>query len=419
VTCACCETGRCCNGATCTSATESQCAFTSGTFTSGDDCGTKVCLSGPPYDKPCTLTNACACAAAGKSTVSMETPTCNCATLTSLGIPYGGCQAYYCNACVAGTCTLTCQPPRQCCAGTCCPESQSCFNAGGYCVNKCNSPNTYCNTTGSGAYSYACCTSAQKCCGPSGCTSYGSSSGSYVGVSDKDPGSGTGGWYDTGVDLSASDAVTILGSGTFPEGNQQGLTLDGDPGTTNDSNRFSASFKFMALIGKVGAGGTPFLVCASCQSGTSYTGSPGAGRLYLRPNRLTYTFGSSTGGPYTVSWSVRIDPCPGYTPASVGEPVVYAAGGKLPEPGPGAALKSLLSAAGITSSPMCSCNARAAQMDAWGELESLKRLPEICGWLKEEAEKRGMWFFRPAGYALVLAAVLWSALKRLLRGNNK
>jgi hypothetical protein len=58
-------------------------------------------------------------------------------------------------------------------------------------------------------------------------------------------------------------------------------------------------------------------------------------------------------------------------------------------------------------------------MDAWGELESLKRLPEICGWLKEEAEKREMWFFRPAGYALVLAAVLWSALKRLLRGNNK
>jgi hypothetical protein len=58
-------------------------------------------------------------------------------------------------------------------------------------------------------------------------------------------------------------------------------------------------------------------------------------------------------------------------------------------------------------------------MDSWGEWESLKRLPEICGWLKEEADKREMWFFRPAGYALVVAAVLLSALKRPFRGINK
>jgi hypothetical protein len=58
-------------------------------------------------------------------------------------------------------------------------------------------------------------------------------------------------------------------------------------------------------------------------------------------------------------------------------------------------------------------------MDAWGEWECLTRLPEIIGWLKEEAEKRDLWFFQPAGYALVLAAISLSALKRAIRGNSK
>jgi hypothetical protein len=58
-------------------------------------------------------------------------------------------------------------------------------------------------------------------------------------------------------------------------------------------------------------------------------------------------------------------------------------------------------------------------MDAWGGWESLRRLPEICNWLKEEADTREMWFFRPAGYALVLAAISLAALKRPFRGINK
>jgi hypothetical protein len=58
-------------------------------------------------------------------------------------------------------------------------------------------------------------------------------------------------------------------------------------------------------------------------------------------------------------------------------------------------------------------------MDDWGGRVCLTRLPEICGWLKEEAEKRGLWFFPPAGYALILAAISLSALKQTLRGNNK
>jgi hypothetical protein len=58
-------------------------------------------------------------------------------------------------------------------------------------------------------------------------------------------------------------------------------------------------------------------------------------------------------------------------------------------------------------------------MDVWGEWECLKRLPEICGWLKEEAEKRELWFFPPAGVALILAAISLSALKRPFRGTDK
>jgi hypothetical protein len=165
----------------------------------------------------------------------------------------------------------------------------------------------------------------------------------------------------------------------------------------------------MALIGRVDSG-SPFLV------GSSYTGTPGAGRLYLRQNDGTvYDNGGSFVGTITT------DPCPGFTPASVGEPVVYASGDQPTPPpaGPGAELKTLLRYAGIVASPTCSCNARATQMDAWGEWECLQRLPEICGWLKEEAGKRGLLFFPPAGLALILAAISLSALKRPFRGNNQ
>jgi len=413
MTCDCCASGRCCQGANCSGTIKAVCLASSGTFTSGETCSNQACVARAPYDSFCEVTNPCACAASGKDVVVMANPTCNCATLTSLGVPYGGCRAYLCQRCVSGTCFYICQSNQECCRGTCCMESQRCFGAD--CIDKCSSGN-YCNTTASGgAYSYACCTPSQKCCGPSGCQSYSTQSGGFSGQSDKDPGATTGGWLDTALNLSASDSITITGSGTFPESDEQGLTLDGVTNTANNGNRFSTDFKFMALIGKVGASGTPFRV------GTSYTGSPGTGRLYLRPNRMNYTSGASIGGPYSVSWSSVVDPCPGYTPSAVGEPVVYEAGEAPPPPapGPGVELKYLLSLVGIVSSPTCSCNARAAQMDAWGGWESLRRLPEICNWLKEEADTREMWFFRPAGYALVLAAISLAALKRPFRGINK
>ena len=72
---------------------------------------------------------------------------------------------------------------------------------------------------------------------------------------------------------------------------------------------------------------------------------------------------------------------------------------------PGTALKGLLRRVGITATPTCPCNARAVQMDLWGPDECERRLDEIVGWLEEEARKRHLPFVRPAGRALVLAAI--------------
>jgi hypothetical protein len=228
--------------------------------------------------------------------------------------------------------------------------------------------------------------------------------------SDKSPGSD--GWLDTGLDVAAGDSLSITVTGTVPV---DGVTAtpDGKSSDCANSNRFDTRFCYMAMLGKIGTTGTPFLI------GSSYGGAPGVGRLYLRVNRTNYIFGPTEGGDFSVNYTRTTDPCPGYTPAAVGEPVVYASGEEPPSPGPGAQLKFLLGLAGIASSPTCSCNARAAQMDAWGEWGCLTRLPEINGWLKEEAGKRGLWFFPPAGYALVLAAISLSALKRPVRGNSK
>ena len=410
MTCSCCETGRCCNGSTCNELTQSECEYKSRQFLIGGDCVQHTCTSSAPYNSPCQIVDGCACAASGK-VFRPEYTTCDCAILTAAGVPYGGCQAYYCNACVNGNCQLTCPSPRQCCAGVCCPESQSCNQNSGNCVNKCSTGTTYCNTTASGgAYAYACCESGTKCCGSSGCLGYTSTTGSGSLSSDKSPGSSPFGWFDTGITLGSGDSVSITVSGTVPEGSGT-ATPDGKASDCSNSNRFDTRFCYMAILGMVGTTGTPFLV------GTSYSGSPGAGTLYLRVNRLNFINGESQGGFFSISWTRKADPCPGYTPAAVGEPIVYSAGEEFA--GPGTQLKVLLGLAGIVSSPTCSCNAHAAQMDAWQELGCLARLPTILGWLKEESHKRGLWFFGPAGLALVLAAISLSALKRPFRGNSR
>jgi len=76
-----------------------------------------------------------------------------------------------------------------------------------------------------------------------------------------------------------------------------------------------------------------------------------------------------------------------------------------PARGPGTELKKLLKLVGITATPNCSCNARAAKMDQEGVEWSEAHLDEIVGWLREEATKRGLPFVDMAGRVLVRRAI--------------
>jgi hypothetical protein len=84
---------------------------------------------------------------------------------------------------------------------------------------------------------------------------------------------------------------------------------------------------------------------------------------------------------------------------------------RLPEPvappahGPGTQLKSLLARIGLTASPDCSCNARAAEMDRQGVEWCDANLDTIVGWLREQAEARGLPFLDIAGRMLVRRAI--------------
>ena len=79
------------------------------------------------------------------------------------------------------------------------------------------------------------------------------------------------------------------------------------------------------------------------------------------------------------------------------------------EHGPGTELKKLL--AGwpfrITSSPDCSCNRVAREMDAWGpdECEKPERIDYILAAMRENAEKRGLPFLDAAGRFLIRRAI--------------
>lgn len=73
--------------------------------------------------------------------------------------------------------------------------------------------------------------------------------------------------------------------------------------------------------------------------------------------------------------------------------------------GPGTELKKLLRLVGITATPTCPCNARAAQMDAWGPDECETRLDEIVDWLREEAGRRRLPFSATVARQVVLLAI--------------
>ena len=73
--------------------------------------------------------------------------------------------------------------------------------------------------------------------------------------------------------------------------------------------------------------------------------------------------------------------------------------------GPGTELKKLLRTVGIVPTPGCSCNARAAEMDARGCDWCDKNLDLIVGWLREEATNRRLPFVDAAGRLLVRRAI--------------
>lgn len=63
--------------------------------------------------------------------------------------------------------------------------------------------------------------------------------------------------------------------------------------------------------------------------------------------------------------------------------------------GPGTELKALLAEAGFEAGN-CTCNSRAAQMDAWGPAACRERRDEIVGWMKEAYRRLG-WLARLGG----------------------
>lgn len=71
----------------------------------------------------------------------------------------------------------------------------------------------------------------------------------------------------------------------------------------------------------------------------------------------------------------------------------------------GTALKSLLATLGIATTPNCSCVARAGEMDRRGCEWCESNIDTIVGWLREEAEKRGLPFVDLAGRLLVRRAI--------------
>lgn len=75
--------------------------------------------------------------------------------------------------------------------------------------------------------------------------------------------------------------------------------------------------------------------------------------------------------------------------------------------GPGTELKKLLASIGITSTPDCSCNRVAAEMDQWGadECEKPERQDYILAAMRENAEKRGLPFLDAAGRFLIRRAI--------------
>ena len=73
--------------------------------------------------------------------------------------------------------------------------------------------------------------------------------------------------------------------------------------------------------------------------------------------------------------------------------------------GPGTELKSLLARVGIVATPDCACNARAAEMDRQGCEWVEANMSTVLGWLREQAEARGLPFLEIAAKMLIRRAI--------------
>lgn len=72
---------------------------------------------------------------------------------------------------------------------------------------------------------------------------------------------------------------------------------------------------------------------------------------------------------------------------------------------PGTELRNILASIGITASLGCSCAAKAHTMDELGIEWCEANIDTIVGWLREEAEKRGLPFLDIAAKLLIRRAI--------------
>jgi len=73
--------------------------------------------------------------------------------------------------------------------------------------------------------------------------------------------------------------------------------------------------------------------------------------------------------------------------------------------GPGCQLRRSLAWWGIRDDGSCGCDSFAAQMDAWGPDECLRRIEEIVEHLRGAAEKKGLPFIATAARIMVGRAI--------------
>ena len=98
-------------------------------------------------------------------------------------------------------------------------------------------------------------------------------------------------WQATGVTVTAGQTVSVTATGTWTSGSA--FTADGDPATTlTGADCPLAGAHLMALVGRIGPTGTPFLVGARLT-----VTAPASGQLYLAPERqLVHAVGQQRRG---------------------------------------------------------------------------------------------------------------------------